>query len=312
MSRQKLLEIAVQELGETEQPPRSNRNKYGKWYGWDGYAWCAMFVSWIYDKAGIPLGHIEDNNGYRSCQGGYRYWKSKSRLTTAPNPGDIVLYDWQGDGYCDHTGIFEEWVKKEDTFMSIEGNTALGNDSNGGMVMRRKRSVASVKAFVSPLNLPGAIVPQSTNVQRGEKGSRVSSLQKMLYDLDYDITVDGDFGPGTERALKAFQKDMRVAENGISTPLILGLLEDALHKKAAARTKLTQGSYLRKGTTGLAVVMLQKALNKKLGKGTIDVDGVFGIGTEKELKRFQKIAKIDVDGVAGPDTFTALGIREIG
>lgn len=311
MSRSKILEVAKAELGECEQPPNSNKNKYGKWYGFNGYAWCAMYVSWVYDQAGHPLGHIEDAKGYRSCQGGYRYWKGKGRLTTDPLPGDIVLFDWNGDGHADHTGIFEKWVVPGVSFMAYEGNTAFGNDSNGGMVMSRQRNAASVRAFVNPLSLDGAPVQYDQNLKKGDSGSRVRSLQLKLYDLGYTIVVDGDFGPGTEKVVKQFQKDAGVSQDGISTPLILGLLEDALLKKEAAKSKIIQGSYLRKGASGAAVVIMQKAINKKMGSGKVAEDGVFGKKTEEVLKQFQTQNHLDADGIAGPATFSALGISYI-
>jgi hypothetical protein len=34
------------------------------------------------------------------------------------------------------------------SFQAIEGNTGMGNDSNGGEVMRRQRLVSQVVAFV--------------------------------------------------------------------------------------------------------------------------------------------------------------------
>lgn len=48
--RNKIIQKAAAEVGTKESPPGSNRNPYGKWYGFDGYARCAMFVSWVYDK----------------------------------------------------------------------------------------------------------------------------------------------------------------------------------------------------------------------------------------------------------------------
>ena len=60
--------------------------------------------------------------------------------TLEPVEGDIVFFDWNGDGRYDHTGIFVMWLEKGKTFHSVEGNTAIGNDSNGGGVMLRKRT----------------------------------------------------------------------------------------------------------------------------------------------------------------------------
>lgn len=51
-----------------------------------------------------------------------------------------------------------------------------------------------------------------------------------------------------------------------------------------------------------------KRLQKKLG---VDVDGVFGGGTEKALRDFQKEKGLSADGIAGPDTFTAMGLHEL-
>ena len=140
--------VAEKELGYVETPAGSNRTKYGKWFGVDGVAWCAMFVSWCYDKAGLPLGNIGYTKGFAGCQSAHKYFSKNGLLVTDPQPGDIVLFDWNGDGRYDHTGIF---VKKlsPTTFETIEGNTAIGNDSNGGQVMRRVRKY-SVAVFARP------------------------------------------------------------------------------------------------------------------------------------------------------------------
>ena len=310
MSRQSILQVAAAELGNIEHPASSNKTKYGAWYGLNGFAWCAMYVSWVYDQAGHPLGHIEDRRGFRSCQGGYRFWKANGRITRDPQPGDIVIYDWNGDGHCDHTGIFDSWVKPGNTFKAYEGNTAEGDDSNGGRVMLRLRNASSVKAFVSPLDLDGPAPQFDASLRRGDKGSRVTTLQKMLYDLKFDIVVDGDFGARTERALKHFQATHGLTADGIATAAIAGLLETAIRKKEAPDNKQTDGVYVKKGAAGAVVVALQKALNRK---GTVAVaeDGVFGKDTVTALKAFQAKAGLTSDGVAGPQTFRALGIKNV-
>ncbi|MBX3521294.1 MAG: peptidoglycan-binding protein [Xanthobacteraceae bacterium] len=61
---------------------------------------------------------------------------------------------------------------------------------------------------------------------------------------------------------------------------------------------------LGKGMAGEPVKLLQK----KLG---VEADGVFGPGTEKALREYQAKEKIDVDGIAGPDTFTHMGLPEL-
>ena len=89
MSRAKIIETAHSQLGVCENPAGTNKNPYGKWYGFNGYAWCAMFVSWVYDKAGYPLGKIDDAKGYRDCNSAYRYWKAHQELTRDPEAGEV-------------------------------------------------------------------------------------------------------------------------------------------------------------------------------------------------------------------------------
>lgn len=56
--RERIIEAARLELGTKEDPANSNLQKYGKWYGMDAVAWCAIFVSWLYNKAGVRVGRI--------------------------------------------------------------------------------------------------------------------------------------------------------------------------------------------------------------------------------------------------------------
>ena len=63
---------------------------------------------------------------------------------------------------------------------------------------------------------------------------------------------------------------------------------------------------LRKGTSGEPV----KRLQAKLG---VETDGEFGSNTEKALKDWQAKYKnsLTPDGIAGPDTFMAMGLYEL-
>ncbi len=313
MSRQTIIETAAAENGTKESPAGSNKTKYGVWYGLDGQKWCAIFVSWVYDHAGNPLGNIESQKGYQSCQGGYNHWKASGELTANPQAGDIVLFDWDGDGHCDHTGIFEAWKDSAKTiFFSWEGNTAVGNNSDGGMVMRRERRKSIVRAFASPhvLDNPSPVM-SDTNIKKGDSGAAVTAMQKMLHDLNYAITVDGDFGNETETIIKQFQQDNHLEVTGLVTPALLGAIEEKSSEPNVADKKFTTGSYLRKGNSGGAVVELQKALNAAGANPAIKEEGVFDGDTLSAVKAFQRQRGLDVDGVAGPATFAALGITDV-
>ena len=139
MKSEDIIKVASKEIGYSETPANSNKTKYGKWFGFDGVAWCGMFVSWVYNLAGYPLPAIGFTKGFAGCQTAVKYFKDKGKLVKDPKPGDIVFFDWNGDGRYDHTGIFVKHINDND-FETIEGNTSITNNSNGGSVMKRRRS----------------------------------------------------------------------------------------------------------------------------------------------------------------------------
>lgn len=139
-----LLKIAAGEIGYKESPANSNKTKYGEWYGLNGQPWCMMFVQWVFNQAGVPLPARTASCGalMRAAQGAGQ-WKTKGFL-----PGDVVIYDFPGGAATDHCGILESI--SADYVTAIEGNTAVGNDSNGGEVMRRTRAISTVVGAVRP------------------------------------------------------------------------------------------------------------------------------------------------------------------
>ena len=142
--RLKVLAKAISQIGETEHPANSNISKFSKWYGVTG-PWCAMFVSWCIDQCGGKFHYAYCPFILRDARAGV----NGLRILKASEvkPGDGVLYDWEHNGVPDHVGFFERG-NPSGAFVAVEGNTAVGNNSNGGIVMRRADRVASeVAAF---------------------------------------------------------------------------------------------------------------------------------------------------------------------
>lgn len=148
----KILQVAEKEIEYSEFPANSNLTKYGEWFGFDGVAWCGMFVSWCYYVAGFPLEKIGFSKGFAGCQTAVAHYTKTGQITKNPTPGCITFFDWQGDGRYDHVGIFKRDLGNG-KFECIEGNTSLTNQSNGGQVMLRVRNY-SVAIFVNPKTLP--------------------------------------------------------------------------------------------------------------------------------------------------------------
>lgn len=161
MIREKILQIAISEIGTKESPPNSNKVKYNTWiYGKEvsghEYPWCGAFVSWGYSEAGVPIKGAGLAKGFVGCPYAVANLSKWGRIVTVPMAADVVFYDWNGDGKFDHTGIFEKDLGKG-LFSAIEGNTAFGNDSNGGEVMRRADRKYKNAIFVRPFVLESSL-----------------------------------------------------------------------------------------------------------------------------------------------------------
>ncbi|GAB3113928.1 hypothetical protein GCM10027055_19170 [Janibacter alkaliphilus] len=153
-----------------------------------------------------------------------------------------------------------------------------------------------------------------TSIKKGSTGSAVKALQRTL-----GITADGQFGSGTEAAVKAFQKKKSLIVDGIVTNNVWRALAGIDYKKnggggstttpdkpAAPAIKTTteyqnlKSTVLRTGSRGAAVKTLQRAL------GGVAVDGAFGSGTEKALRSFQWHNGLPTTGTTTAKTWEAL------
>jgi cell wall-associated NlpC family hydrolase len=150
---QRALAEALKHLGVRESPAGSNRTPFGKWFGVDGVPWCNVFVSYCFRVgAGVTIAKGYFGPGCYSTGCTYvpsteAWLRATGQWTglTMPRPGDIAIFNWDG-GVPDHIGIVEKSLG-HGQFVSIEGNTAIGNDSDGGEVMRRDRHVSQVDGF---------------------------------------------------------------------------------------------------------------------------------------------------------------------
>lgn len=137
-------------IGTKENPPGSNKVFFSEWYGMRG-PWCAMYVTWCYTQAKAK--HFNKNAArWAYCPFMINDARNQRHgLTIVPKdkakPGDIVLFDWSNDNVADHVGLLTTTVRGG-IFKSIEGNTAVGADSDGGQVMIRERHIDDVAAFV--------------------------------------------------------------------------------------------------------------------------------------------------------------------
>ncbi len=136
-------------------------------------------------------------------------------------------------------------------------------------------------------------------VRRDDKAHPVPSLQYLLRERGQTVTVDGDFGPRTEAAVRAFQEERGLGVDGIVGP----------------RTWSALIVTVRRGDEGEAVRAVQEEFQFRNLSGDPangpQIDGIFGPVTENAVRAFQTAVRADepamsVDGIAGPMTWQAL------
>lgn len=112
-----IVTIALSQLGNVGGQP------YWSWYGFTSRVeWCACFVSWCANECGyIDAGVVPS---FSLCSDGSDWFKARSQWQERdyePCAGDIIFFDWGGDGVPDHVGIVEK--TEGGTVYTVEGNS---------------------------------------------------------------------------------------------------------------------------------------------------------------------------------------------
>ena len=163
-----------------------------------------------------------------------------------------------------------------------------------------------------------------TELSLGDSGSEVFELQYLLsligaYEREIPIiSIDGDFGPSTEEAVKAFQRNYGINETGIVTyptwdllyRTYIGILESLPSGYFGGETLPYPGEVLRIGSSGEYVTALQEYLNTISDTYTqipkITVDGSFGPATENAIRAFQRTFGLAESGIVSASLWDSI------
>ena len=228
-----IIEVALKEVGVIE-GPKDNETKYGKFMKANFLAWCGSFVNWCANEAGVKV-----PNTVSTVSGAAAFKKMKTWFDAdcgqSPQPGDIVYFDFPGDGVdrISHVGICTH-IEADGVILTIEGNTSSkksGSQRNGGEVCKQVRAYKKNKkgVLVSILgwgrpNYEGnevtaqVPVPEKPafpgRIKPGDKGEGVKIVQRAL-----GLKADGDYGPITKANVIKFQDNHDIVDsNGIVGP----------------------------------------------------------------------------------------------
>jgi peptidoglycan hydrolase-like protein with peptidoglycan-binding domain len=142
--RQSMLDQARSQLGNLETGSNGGAIlKYPNYFGRSSEAWCADFVSWVSQKSGGKMNNPYCPSVVNELKAAGN-WKGKSN----PQPGDLVLFDWDDDGVSDHIGLVEK-VNSDGSLTTLEGNTSKPGGGQEG-VWRKTRYMSDVMGFGNP------------------------------------------------------------------------------------------------------------------------------------------------------------------
>lgn len=261
-NRQKVISLALTQVGYHEQG--NNLTKYAQeldripgFYNGpkNGYAWCDVFVDWLFVKAYGVVGAKEllcqpDNSCGAGCLFSANYFKAKGRFfRNNPQPGDQIFFSYQ-EGEVSHTGLVVEVSSYG--VITVEGNTS-------DMVAKRSYALSDARIFgygrpdwsagtADPESVHAETEPQQEEgpvdeapqqdlptaalpiVRRGEKSETVRAIQGILIARDCSCGrwgADGEFGNDTRAAVLTFQRRNGLDADGDVEPItwaaLLGL-----------------------------------------------------------------------------------------
>jgi len=197
-----MIEIAKAEIGYLEKKSNSqlddktanagsaNYTKYWRdvYPQFQGQAWCACFVSWVFEKA----------YGLETAKKLLKHWPytycptlaSKFTRNANPKKGDIVIF-YHG-GTFTHTGIVTS--VNGDNFTTIEGNTSGGSTiiSNGGGVCAKSYKNSSLPGtkFCTPdYSIVTTVAKSATTEQVKPESKETKSGSKLNESVKYNATV---------------------------------------------------------------------------------------------------------------------------
>ena len=294
---------------------RNNDNIFGDWYGIPNQPWCAMFVSYCMNKAGVLPNVVKK---FASCSIGWNWFKSKGQTRNRgyiPQKGDIIFFDWnpeKGDG-IDHVGIVNN-VNGEYIY------TLEGNHDDQVNIYKYHINDARIYGYAVPdytgeeiiENNPSESYTNKPLVYKGKTGETVKYIQNKLINKGYFLGrtgADGIFGFQTEKAVRQFQIDSNLSADGIIGPLTWEKLED----QTIVISSSYPGNIIGMGARGDNVLKIQRELIRRGYNVPGGADGQYGSGCRETVKKFQGDNGLEIDGVVGKRTwdtlFPTLGIE---
>lgn len=229
-----------------------------------------------------------DLGNWAEAKGYYIPWNG------TPKVGDLILFDFTGKHNTrnrQHVGVLVAMTG--DTMTTIEGNTSVTSDDNGGAVMRRVRTRSQVACFIRVPYTGSQTAARLLAIAAAQVGvkERPTGSNNVKYNTwFYGHAVSGDAYPWC------------CAFVAWCFAVLAGEIDED-----GGDTVMVEAKRLARGASGSPVKKLQILLiGLGHGCGKSGADGDFGGKTEEAVRAFQKAAGLEPDGVVGALTWGKL------
>ena len=217
-----------------------------------------------------------------SCLQMLEWFEQNHQLVDFPLPGDIAFFKYSTNSRrTNHVGLVVN-VNSATDFTTIEGNTSVNSNDNGGKVMQRRRTNKNLVAFARPKYLNPQQINRLIAIASGE--------------------LDTSEYPPNSNNVKYNTWFYKHPVQGANYPWCATFISWIFNQLESGSEP--SNPTLKMGSKGPDVKKLQIALNAK--GYTLEADGDFGIQTQASVKNFQRTCGLVDDGIVGPKTWEKL------
>jgi Putative peptidoglycan binding domain len=244
-TRDQIVRTALSFNGHGDGDGYDHANPFSADLGLPPEAWCGDFVTDIYRRAEIPLPSMQPGfrTGFAYCPDAVNYGRAHNAtcFSWQAEPGDIVLFDWNGDNTSDHTEIAISYA--DGKLSTIGGNSGPSNfdrfTGQGGVHRHQWEAPAgqgnnNVLVVINTSKLvrfggPAVLVTASQAPPAGPRllmlkspmmsGPDVQAVQNALNQRNNArLATDGAYGPQTRDAVVNWQRREHLEVDGVVGP----------------------------------------------------------------------------------------------
>ncbi|MCL2249405.1 MAG: CHAP domain-containing protein [Oscillospiraceae bacterium] len=165
----RMIEIGLSQVGYHERNRdgsigSGNFTKFGDWFGMDGQPWCAMFVSWVANEAGLLGDVVPRHASTRVGANAYMEMGLYEPRSSGyqPREGDTIFFHNPSTGRINHVGLVVAFNPETNRVYTVEGNT-----NNQVRVLYHDLSSPSIHGFGRNGGTGFGTIPQNAETGRG-------------------------------------------------------------------------------------------------------------------------------------------------